>query len=116
MESLPEDFPLTVICYNYNVMQTLFNRRNIQIILAGGYFHRSSLSFESTENTDLLKRLRASKIFISTSGVEKMGLTCSNQYEVTTKSPALHSSKTKILLADSSKFGVVRSSLFSSLE
>ena len=116
VESLPEDFPLTVICYNYNVMQTLFNRRNIQIILAGGYFHRSSLSFESTENTDLLKRLRASKIFISTSGVEKMGLTCSNQYEVTTKSTALHSSKTKILLADSSKFGVVRSSLFSSLE
>ena len=45
-----------------------------------------------------------------------MGLTCSNQYEVTTKSTALHSSRTKILLADSSKFGVVRSSLFAPLE
>ena len=116
MQALPEDIPLTVICYNFNVMQVLYNRQNIQIILAGGYFHRSSLSFESTENTELLKRLRASKIFISTSGVEKMGLTCSNQYEVTTKSTALHSSRTKILLADSSKFGVVRSSLFAPLE
>ena len=116
VQALPEDIPLTVICYNYNVMQMLYSRKNIQIILAGGYFHRSSLSFESTENTELLKRLRASKIFISTSGVEKMGLTCSNQYEVITKSTALHSSRTKILLADSSKFGVVRSSLFSPLE
>lgn len=116
VQALPDDIPLTVICYNYNVMQMLYSRKNIQIILAGGYFHRSSLSFESTENTELLKRLRASKIFISTSGVEKMGLTCSNQFEVITKSTALHSSRTKILLADSSKFGVVRSSLFSPLE
>ena len=115
-QSLPPDIPLTIICYNYNILPALYNRPNIQLIVAGGYFHRSSLSFESTENIELLQRLRASKIFISTSGVDRMGLTCSNQYEVTTKSTALHSSKTKILLSDSSKFGVMRSSLFASLE
>ncbi|MCC6093425.1 MAG: DeoR/GlpR family DNA-binding transcription regulator [Eubacterium sp.] len=116
VESLPFDMPLTIICYNYNVLQKLYDRPNIHLIVAGGYFHRSSLSFESTENIELLQRLRASKIFISPSGVDRMGLTCSNQYEVTTKSTALHSSKTKILLSDSSKFGIMRSSLFAPLE
>lgn len=114
-ESLPNNIPLTIICYNANVLHYLTRKTNISLILAGGYYHFGSMSFESTENLELLRRLRATKMFVSTSGVERVGLTCSNQYEVLTKKTAIDSSVRKILLADSGKFGVVRSSLFAKL-
>jgi DeoR family deoxyribose operon repressor len=114
-ENLPEDFPYTVICYNSNILPYIRSRSNISLILAGGYYHPGSMSFESTENIELLSRLRATKIFVSTSGVEKTGLTCSNQYEVITKQTAINSAMKKILLCDSSKFGIIRSSFFARL-
>lgn len=113
---LPKDIPLTVICYNFNNLPELFKFKNINVIVAGGYFHKTSLSFESEENVRLLQRLRASKMFVSTSGIEKNGMTCSNQYEVVTKQAAINSSIQKILVTDSGKFGIVKSSYFSSLE
>lgn len=113
---LPKDIPLTVICYNFNNLPELFKFKNINVIVAGGYFHKTSLSFESEENIRLLQRLRASKMFVSTSGIEKNGMTCSNQYEVVTKQAAINSSIQKILVTDSAKFGIVKSSYFSSLE
>ena len=114
-ENLPEDIPSTVICYNSNILPYIRARNNISLILAGGYYHTGSMSFESKENIELLSRLRATKIFVSTSGVERTGLTCSNQYEVITKQTAIASSMKKILLCDSSKFGIIRSSFFARL-
>lgn len=116
VELLPFDLPITAICYSFDILPLLKNKENVSIILAGGYFHRKSSSFESEENVNLLKRLRAAKMFVSTSGVEKNGLTCYNQYEVNTKRAAIKSSVEKILVTDSGKFGVVKSSYFSSLE
>lgn len=113
---LPVDIPLTVICYNSNNLSAFDKMNNINLVLAGGYFHKTSLSFESDENVHLLQRLRASKMFVSTSGIEKNGMTCSNQYEVVTKKAAINSSLQKILVTDSTKFGIVKSSYFSSLE
>lgn len=113
---LPTDIPLTVICYNVNVMARLYRRENIKILMGGGYYHRISQSFESAENVEFLRRLRANKMFVSVSGVEKLGLTCSSQYEVITKQTALECSMKKILLTDSSKFGVIKSSYFASIE
>lgn len=116
VERLPSDLPITAICYSFDILPLLKRKENVSIILAGGYFHRKSSSFESEENVILLKRLRAAKMFVSTSGVEKNGLTCYNQYEVNTKRAAIRSSVEKILVTDSGKFGVVKSSYFSSLE
>ena len=65
--------------------------------------------FESVEGIGLYGRTRASKMFVSASGVhEKLGMTCAHNYEVVTKKAALESSLQKILVADSSKFGQVR--------
>ncbi len=113
---LPMDLPLTVICYNYNVLSHLYDRDNIRLMLAGGYYHRISESFESSENVSFLQNVRATKMFVSTSGVEKLGLTCTSQYEVITKQTAIHSSLKRILLADSSKFGVIKSGFFADLK
>lgn len=114
--SLPADLPLTVICYNFNVLSHLYDRENIRLMVAGGYYHRISESFESSENVSFLQNVRATKMFVSTSGVEKLGLTCTSQYEVITKQTAIHSSLKRILLTDSSKFGVIKSGFFADLK
>ena len=58
----------------------------------------------------------ATRMFISTAGVEKNGLTCFSQYEVITKRTAIQSSLKRYLLTDSSKFGMTKPAFFSSFE
>ncbi len=113
---LPTDIPYTVITYSENLLPYLTLRRNIQLIFIGGYYHHESRSFESTENVEFLSHLRATKMFISTAGVEKNGLTCFSQYEVITKRTAIQSSLKTYLLTDSSKFGITKPAFFSSFE
>lgn len=114
---IPTSLDLTVLCYNYHILSQLYSRDNLSLIFAGGYFHKKDLMFESAEGISLIKRIRANKMFVSASGVhEKLGMTCANNYEVVTKRAALESSLTKILVADSSKFGLVRPGYFARLE
>jgi DeoR family deoxyribose operon repressor len=115
-DNLPGDIPLTVVCYNLNVIVKLLKKEQIKIILAGGYFHPSDQIFESAENMLLLKSIRANKLFLSASGVhQSLGITCAHTFEVLIKQTVLESSLKKILLADSSKFGAVKTVFFSSL-
>jgi DeoR family deoxyribose operon repressor len=115
-DHLPGDIPLTVVCYNLNVIIKLLKKEQIKIILAGGYFHPSDQIFESAENMSLLKSIRANKLFLSASGVhQSLGMTCAHAFEVLIKQTVLESSLKKILLADSSKFGAVKTVFFSSL-
>ena len=65
--------------------------------------------FESSENITLIKNIRATKVFASAAGVhETMGVTCMNNYELEIKQAIIQSGAEKILLADSSKFGVIK--------
>ena len=114
---IPEHMQLTVLCYNYHILSQLQGNEKLSLIFAGGYFHRNDLMFESVEGIGLIRRTRASKMFVSASGVhEKLGMTCAHNYEVVTKKAALESSLQKILVADSSKFGQVRPGYFAELE
>ena len=62
-----------------------------------------------------IHNIRANKVFISAAGVhEELGISCANSYEVATKRAILKSAR-HILVADSSKFGVVRSAYFCNL-
>ena len=92
---IPEQTQLTVLCYNYHILSQL----------------------QGNEKLSFIRRTRASKMFVSASGVhEKLGMTCAHNYEVVTKKAALESSLQKILVADSSKFGQVRPGYFAELE
>jgi DeoR family deoxyribose operon repressor len=72
---------------------------------------------ESNEGLQLLKQNRANKTFITASGVNfELGVTCSNFFERTTKQTALNSASVRILVADSSKFGVVRTGHYADVE
>lgn len=113
---IPDDINITVLCYNFNVLEQLVKKENIKIIFAGGYFHRKDQMFESSQGIRLIENIRATKLFISAHGVhKKLGMTCANSYEVSTKNAILQSAQTKILLADSSKFGKVRTAYFAQL-
>lgn len=113
---IPEGMNLTVFCYNFFILNQLESKKDISIIFPGGYYHRADQMFECAEANNLIKSHRANKLFLGASGVhEKLGITCAHNYEVLTKRAVLSSSLTKILLADSSKFGLIRTAFFATL-
>jgi DeoR family transcriptional regulator, deoxyribose operon repressor len=116
-EYLPDNLSLTVICYALNIADIISAKPNCSLIVTGGYYHQSSMVLESKEGLDLLNQNRANKTFITASGVSiNLGVTCSNFFERTTKRAALKSSSTRILVADSSKFGLVKTGFFADIE
>ncbi len=114
---LPEGFPITVVCYALNIATIVASRPNCSLIVTGGYYHESSMILESKEGLDLLKQNRANKAFITASGVsDSLGITCSNFFERATKHAALQTSHKGILVADSSKFGLIKTGHFADID
>jgi DeoR family deoxyribose operon repressor len=114
---IPEQVLVTILCYGMNILAEIHRKKNCHPILAGGYYHRDTLMFESQEGIQLIKKTRADKAFISAAGVSKeLGVTTPNHYEVVTKQAVLKSAKTKILTVDSSKFGIVKMAYFTNLD
>lgn len=113
---LPEDAGFTVLCYSLNVVSECVRRRECKTHFSGGLFHENTLMFESPEGLQAIRHFRATKAFISASGVDaRFGVTCSNSYERETKKAVIQSSMRKILVVDSSKFGAIRSAFFADL-
>lgn len=114
---LPINHDLTVLCYNINILMELRRNPGVQMLFAGGHYHPNTQMFSSSEGIEFIRGIRAQKVFISAAGVHKeLGVTCSNAYEMPTKKAILRSSLQRILVADSSKFGSVRSTYFCELE
>lgn len=83
---IPENMGLTILCYNYYILSQLVQKNDVSIIFPGGYYHPKDQMFESPEANNLIKSHRATKLFLSASGVhEKLGITCAHNYEVLTK-------------------------------
>jgi len=96
---LREDLPVTVLCYALNILVEIYRKKQCSPIFAGGYFHDNTLMFESPD--------------ISAAGFHNsLGVTCANPYEIETKKAVLSSSRTKILLIDSTKFGKTKIAYF----
>ena len=115
-QAIPADTPITVICYTFNVLVEVQQKKNCRLIVAGGYLHENSMMFESPEGVSLIRRSRATKAFVSASGISaELGVTCSNQYELETKKAIIDSSIASILVADSSKLGKVGPTYFADL-
>jgi DeoR family deoxyribose operon repressor len=113
----PDDYGLSVLCYNLNIMNVLFNKRGIRLIMAGGYFHSDNQMCESEEGLQLIRKTRATKLILSASGIhEHLGMTTRVAYETTYKKAVMKSSQQKILLADSSKFGLLYTTFFAHIE
>ena len=106
---IPEEIPVTILCYALNILVELYRKKNCHPIFAGGYFHDNILMFESPEGINLIKRIRANKAFISATGIiDQLGVTCATPYELGPKQAVMKSAKTKILMVDSTKFPPVQ--------
>lgn len=115
--SIGIDKDFTLLCYASNVMIPAITKPNLKLIMCGGEYHQDTMMFTSNNTVDFINRIRATKVFISAAGVdEKFGITCTREYEIDVKKAAMKSSKEKILLVDSSKFGQVTSAYFGELE
>ncbi|MBN1834988.1 MAG: DeoR/GlpR transcriptional regulator [Spirochaetales bacterium] len=116
VRSLPEEIPLTLLCFALNIVVEAHRHNGLRLVFAGGALHENTLMFESAEGVELVRRYRANKAFISASGVsERLGVTCSNAYETRAKQAAIASSLTRVLVADSSKFGRIQAAHFAEL-
>ncbi|MBP3853917.1 MAG: DeoR/GlpR transcriptional regulator [Erysipelotrichaceae bacterium] len=114
---LPNDIPLTVICYSYHILSKLYDKENIRLVLAGGYYHHNTQTFESPEAVSFLEKFRAKKMFVCASGVhEELGLTCADQRIAPNKQASIETSLTKILVVDSSKFGLISAGYFAPID
>jgi DeoR family deoxyribose operon repressor len=113
---ISDDLEITIICYSMNILLQTYNKNLPNLIFAGGYFHRDTAMFESALGVQLINENRANKAFISAGGVsEKLGITTPFRYEVKTKRAAIETSQTKILMADSTKFGKIEGAYFAEL-
>jgi DeoR family deoxyribose operon repressor len=112
-----DDLPVTILCYSLNILVDVYRKKGSNPIFAGGYFHKDTLMFVSQEGTALVKKTRADKSFISAAGFhETLGVTTVYPYEIETKKAAISSSNTRILVMDSSKFGVTKAAHFAEIE
>lgn len=103
---IPIEFPVTVLSYALNILVEIYRKKNCTPIFAGGYFHENTLMFNSPGGLDLIESTRSDKAFLSAAGVhDSLGVTCANAYEIETKKAVMAATKTRILLADSTKFG-----------
>lgn len=113
---LPANRNITVLCYNINILMELRRIPGINIIFSGGFYHPNTQMFTCDEGVQFIKGIRARKVFVSAAGIHsQLGVTCANGYEVPVKKAIISSSMRKILVADSAKFGVVRSAYFCGL-
>ena len=112
-----QDISFGALCFNRNILEGLCQYPKIDVALAGGYYNPRTQMFCGEYGVSFIKSIRANKVFVSAAGIhENLGISCANNYEVATKKAILQSAKQHILVADSSKFGVVRSSYFCNLE
>jgi DeoR family deoxyribose operon repressor len=114
---IPDDLPVTILCYALNILVDIYRKKSSNPIFSGGYFHENTLMFESPEGIELIKKIRADKSFISAGGfLETLGVTCPHYYEVETKKAVINSSKTRILVMDSTKFGKAKAAHFADMK
>lgn len=116
-DNLSPDKRISVFTCNLNIVNKICNYPNVSIIFGGGYYHPDTTLFECEESIELLKKVRATKAFLSAAGVhESMGITGMNSYELTIKRELIQTGAEKILLVDSSKFGLIKPWFITDLE
>lgn len=115
--ALPYDIHMTVLASSFNVLLDLNDHYNCDIICSGGYLYSNTKTFYCPEGISMINRTCINKTFITADGIsEKMNVTCIAPHEMDLKRALMESGQTKILLADSSKFGRIFPTAFSHLK
>lgn len=116
-QHISRDIKIDALCLTLNTLLSMLNKPLATTALAGGYYQAGTQIFLSDEGISFIRGVRADKLFLSAAGIhESLGISCANPHEVVAKKAMLQSSRYHILVADSSKFGAVRSSYFCDLD
>jgi len=115
-EQLPKDFLCTAISSSFNALCILTKLPNSTVITPGGVFSHKPKVFYDQESIKAIQRYRANIAFIGATGYElDMGPTCAYVEDAPLKHAIIKSSKEKVLLIDSSKFGLVSTCSFAKI-
>ena len=101
---------ITVVTYGLNIAIRLAGYEHIQVILLGGTLHHRSLTIGGIQAYESLRshRMRFHRAFLAASGVSaEGGVTNASFEEIPMKRGAIETAGETILLADSSKVGVI---------
>jgi len=116
VQALPERAPIRAVCYGLNVATALQKKQVQQLIVFGGVYHDEMDTFEGLSETDEIRYVRAQKAFLSAFGIHKQaGLTSGSFFMSSMRKKIISSSEVVVLLADSSKFGVIECAHFADL-
>lgn len=114
-EHIPSDLNFTAVCYSLNVFLSLQKKEKCKLILCGGAFDNTNTMFASLNEHSPLEMICPTKSFISAAGISLKGVTCFNFGETSWKVKAIKRSQDNILVADHSKFDVLRPAYFGEL-
>ncbi len=100
-----EKAPLTVITNSQPVVRRLRDRIGLQVYVVGGLYHPWADACYGSTSVAMLQGIQADTCFFSATGFTERGVANSYDYIAETKRAMLHASTTRVLLADSTKFG-----------
>jgi DeoR family transcriptional regulator, deoxyribose operon repressor len=113
IDLIPENYPITAICYAMNVAERLVRKANMTIIMLGGVYYSASASFSGTHDFDILTSVGINAAFLSAAGVDaKRGATCEHFHEVVVKQKVMALARENYLVIDSSKIGKLKRAFF----
>lgn len=115
---LKDDVKIDAVCVSVDCAMEFYHKENTNLILSGGYLHRDSgVFFQSDEGFAFLGRVRTDKVFLSAAGIHpELGLTCYHDFHVSIKRKLMNSTGQIILVADSTKFGMLSPVYFADLK
>jgi len=110
---IPDNCPITAICYALNIADRLTRKPNVTIVLLGGLYHAASASFSGAGNLDMLDGFGINTAFISAAGVDaERGATCAHFHEAEIKRKVIARARENLLVVDSSKIGKLQRAHF----
>jgi DeoR/GlpR family transcriptional regulator of sugar metabolism len=114
---LPEDMHLQVMTNSLQVMEVLSERETVDLLCTGGILNRISNTYYGPHSELLLDNTNIDVLFMGSNGVSITNGLSEFDFNVASfKKKIIEKSKLKILLVDSHKFNVERSSSYARIE
>ncbi|WP_034855710.1 DeoR family transcriptional regulator [Sinorhizobium sojae] len=113
VELIPENYPLTAVCYSMNTADRLTRKPNVRMVMLGGVYHPSSASFSGGAGLETLDQLGINVAFLSAAGVDMVrGASCVHFHEVPVKQKVISLTRENYLVVDKSKIGKLKPAFF----
>jgi len=114
---LPPDAEVTLACFALNIADQAIRKPNIKLVLIGGVYAPATASFSPLQPETSFEGLAFNVGFFTAAGLDaKLGATCTTFREAIQKRAAISKSQKTVLVADSSKIGIVRPACFGQAE